>query len=69
LEREMALMNAEKKVMVRLNLNESGFLCNLMMEKIAGSDVPQWAVDLYGRLANANDRLMREMRGPKRGGS
>lgn len=65
----MALMNAEKKVMVRLNLNESGFLCNLMMEKIAGRDVPQWAVDLYGRLANANDRLMREMRGPKRGGA
>jgi len=54
----MALMNAEKKVMVRLNLNESGFLCNLMMEKIAGRDVQQWALDLYERLAKANDRLM-----------
>lgn len=53
----MALMNAEKTVTVRLNLNESGFLCNLMMEKMAGRDVPKWALDLYERLAKANDRL------------
>lgn len=54
----MTLMNTEPKVMVRLTLNESGLLCNLMMKEFTGREVPQWMINLYEKLTKANDKLM-----------
>lgn len=47
---------------VKLDLMETGYLCNLIMERlmIAGRDqkVPVWISQLYTKLADANDILM-----------
>jgi hypothetical protein len=56
-------INSEPKVIVKLNLNESGTLCNMMMRAFATSggyeNQPVWVQVLYTKLANANDRLRR----------
>lgn len=55
---------------IELTLNESGTLCNLLMRSIldAGgtSKQPQWVLDLYTKLAVANDKL-RYPQGDKHG--
>ena len=47
---------------VDLDLNETGYLCNLIMMRILNPGgtmhVPAWLVDLYTKLAAANDDLM-----------
>ena len=47
---------------VELDLMETGYLCNLMMERLMAADktekVPAWLGELYIKLADANDKLM-----------
>lgn len=55
----------EKTVKVPLTLMESGTLCHLMMRAFHDSKMPleqqpQWLLDLYEKLAEANDKLMRK---------
>jgi hypothetical protein len=53
---------SEKTTNVELDLNESGTLCNLLMRAILQSggtaSQPPWVIDLYTKLATANDKLM-----------
>ena len=51
-----------KEYKVKLNLQESGTLCHLLMANFilhgGPSNQPQWALDLYAKLAEANDKAM-----------
>ena len=48
----------ERVEQVSLTLNESGTLCNLLMRGIVQTNnPPEWILDLYEKLANANDKL------------
>ncbi len=56
------MIDPEKKARVELTLMESGTLCHLLMFNFmqnGGTDKqPKWALELYRKLAHANDRLM-----------
>ena len=55
-------MNLDREVKVGLSLMESGTLCHLLMRSINESggpgSQPEWVIDLYEKLAKANDKLM-----------
>lgn len=52
----------EPTVKVPLTLEESGTLCHILMGTFLSSGginkQPEWALDLYQKLAKANDKLM-----------
>tara|TARA_R110000868_G_scaffold5782_1_gene33938 strand:- start:17287 stop:17517 length:231 start_codon:yes stop_codon:yes gene_type:complete len=55
---------------IELNLNETGFLCNMIMgaylktnppiDKDGNIPMPEWLHNLYQKLAVANDQMMAE---------
>ena len=55
---------------IELNLNESGFLCNMIMtaymatkspqDKEGNLLMPEWLAELYKKLATINDQMMDE---------
>ena len=53
---------SEPTINVELNLNETGTLCHLLMQTFlrsgGTSNQPSWAIELYTKLATANDKLM-----------
>lgn len=57
----MKIKTADPTATVELNLNESGTLCHVLMRAILASGgtekQPQWIIDLYTKLAVANDKL------------
>lgn len=52
---------AEPTVPVELTFNESGTLCSILMQQIlksGGTEAqPVWVLELYTKLAIANDKL------------
>ena len=52
----------EPTVKVLITLQESGALCHALMSVFLGSgginSQPEWALDLYQKLAEVNDKLM-----------
>ena len=56
---------------IELDLNETGFLCNMIMTAYMSSDpprdeagnmiMPAWLHALYGKLADINDQMMSEL--------
>jgi hypothetical protein len=53
---------SEPTINVELTLDETGFLCNTLMRQFFMSGgvaaQPKWAIELYTKLATANDKLM-----------
>lgn len=50
---------------VNLNLRESGTLCHALLHYMKACDPqlnkqPQWILDLYEKIAECNDKLMRK---------
>lgn len=56
----------DKQVMVKLNTQESGTLCHVLLKSIndygGPHKVPPFILDLYEKLAKANDRAMGKRR-------
>ena len=56
---------------IELDLNETGFLCNMIMTAYMASNpprdeagnmlMPEWLRDLYTKLATINDQMMDEL--------
>ena len=57
----------EKCIPVKLTLMESGTLCHVLMDKFlacGGLEAqPPWVIQLYEKIAVANDKLMEKRNG------